>query len=593
MYIKSYTCNVRSVPMARSLCCGLYGAVPPSSETRDPAALLYGGTRRAFVRLPEPDPQLLQEIKTFAHKWVRRNLTPIYRKPKLEDYLNDIKVPEYKKKDIREGDEFYQLHKVILDKIAKWHYNTSINDWIKPKWQWNKTSCPFTRAELRLYQDFTSVGEFAKAEYYPAIKPTRGINASGGGVKSQVGPYFHEIEKQLFSLPWFIKKVPATERPDVVLKMRRPDYLTQSSDFSSFEGSFTRIVQEAIEYELYDYMFPNDNDFKLWNRTLISPRFVKNKYFRIITECCRMSGETNTSLGNGFSNLMLMLYALEKHGNKDIKGLIEGDDGLFNFRGPGVPTDFFEKLGFKVKLLKAQLNTASFCGMIFDFDNKIVMADPYYALASSGFSFSAVGASKAAVTNLTCAKGLSLMYQYAGCPLLAAWGLRMYKSGLQQSGVDDNTMKERLLKYYTTSQRIDQWERDKMLTVLKGREAVPIKHSTRLLFEQLFGMTPEYQEMLEREFVSSTGWYYSSTLIDMYNNFKHIDLEGNVSTYSAWTKYWMQLEQSDKTPVRLSTFCCDSEEICPQTSEDVYTFYRFNRIERPFQCPSIDNVTGR
>jgi len=592
MYIKVRPITVKSSPIGRSLAVGLYGVVPPTSETKDPAALLYGGSRRAFVRLPDPDPNVLQEIRTSTRKWLKLNMKPIYSEPSVEQYLSEITVPLFKKEDIRKGYEFYQQNWKILDAMARWHYTSSVNDWVPNEYQWKRSECPFSKYELRLYKRFTEVGEFAKTEFYPSIKPTRGINASGGGVKSLVGPYFHSIEHQLFALPWFIKKITTTDRVDHVLKMHKPGYSTQSSDFSSFEGSFNRIVQECIEYELYDYMFPLSSRFKLWNRTLISPRFISNKNFNIVTDTCRMSGETNTSLGNGFTNLMLMLYALNKYGNKDINGVIEGDDGLFVFKGPGVPADFFLKAGFKVKLCKTSLNTASFCGMIFDLENKVIMADPYYALAASGFSFSAVGASRSTVVSLTCAKGLSMMFQYAGCPMLAAWGNRLYKTGLSMSGLSDKVMKDKLLKYYSTSQKVDQWERTKMLAAIEGREAMPIQPGTRLLFEQLYGITPDHQSALECEFGKTTGWYYNASLIEMYRSRRMVGLDGETSTYSGWCDNWFRLVSASETPVRCLRFEPNRSSIMPVDSTSLKTLYKVDVSHTTFDVPSVPS-SGR
>lgn len=547
-------CVVKSHPVARSLVCGFYGVVPPSSDVNDPAALLYGSSKRAFVRLPEPDPKLLSELRLFTRKWLIENMKPIFEIPDLDGYLNSIHVPQYKKDDIRRGHEFYMAHHEILDAVARWHNGTSVSDWVPSSWKWIDKVCPFSASEMRLYRKFVEIVEFAKTEYYPAIKPTRGINASQGGVKSRVGPYFHRIEEELFKKHWFIKKVEVYNKIDAVLKLHKPNYSVQSSDFSSFEGSFTRIVQLNLEYELYDYMFPKDENFRIWNRTLISPRLITNKCFDLVTDPCRMSGETNTSLGNGFSNLMIMLYSLEKFGNVDINGLVEGDDGLFTFSGPGVDSKFFEKLGFKVKLLNTAINTASFCGMVFDLNNKVIMSDPFYCLASSGFSFSAVGSSKKNLNNLTCARGLSIMYQYSGCPVLAAWGLRMYKTGLEYSGHSDESMRSKLLKYYSTSQKIDQWERDKMLRALSGREQLPIAAGTRVLFSQLYGISPEMQEFLERDMTRTTGWYYNECILSLFRNRTVEGLGGEVSSYSSWCDNWFKLQECSETPTRLQVF---------------------------------------
>ncbi len=80
-----------------------------------------------------------------------------------------------------------------------------------------------------------------------------------------------------------------------------------------------------------------------------------------------MSGEMNTSLGNGFSNLMFMLYACEIQGI-ECDGIVEGDDGAFALSlKPGQKFDesIFAEMGLTIKLEKhTDLMSMSFCGIL-------------------------------------------------------------------------------------------------------------------------------------------------------------------------------------------------------------------------------------
>jgi hypothetical protein len=80
----------------------------------------------------------------------------------------------------------------------------------------------------------------------------------------------------------------------------------------------------------------------------------------------RMSGEMWTSLCNGFSNLMNVLYLAERE-NQEIDGFVEGDDGIFGMYEPFLTSEMFRELGFNIKMQYGDdLSHTSFCGNVFD-----------------------------------------------------------------------------------------------------------------------------------------------------------------------------------------------------------------------------------
>jgi len=88
-----------------------------------------------------------------------------------------------------------------------------------------------------------------------------------------------------------------------------------------------------------------------------------------------MSGEMWTSLANGFSNLMNILFIANEH-NIEVDGFIEGDDGLFGMDKAVIQEKDFEELGFRIKMnYGLSLKHTSFCGNVFDPDQmKIIVA---------------------------------------------------------------------------------------------------------------------------------------------------------------------------------------------------------------------------
>ena len=87
----------------------------------------------------------------------------------------------------------------------------------------------------------------------------------------------------------------------------------------------------------------------------------------------RMSGDICTSLGIGFSNLVMNLFVASKCG-ATIKGFVEGDDGIFVCPEGWTPNSFWiERLGFKIKMeTHTDWTRASFCGNLVSADGAVI-----------------------------------------------------------------------------------------------------------------------------------------------------------------------------------------------------------------------------
>lgn len=109
------------------------------------------------------------------------------------------------------------------------------------------------------------VKSFIKDECYPEYKHARAINSRTDEFKICVGPILQLISDRLFALPWFIKKIPIHQRPDYIYNMiYRPGKKIFTSDYTSFEASFTKMIKYHCEFLLYDYMtseLPEHEDF--------------------------------------------------------------------------------------------------------------------------------------------------------------------------------------------------------------------------------------------------------------------------------------------------------------------------------------------
>jgi hypothetical protein len=207
-----------------------------------------------------------------------------------------------------------------------------------------------------------------------------------------------------------------------------------------------------------------------------------------------MSGEMCTSLGNGFSNLMFMLFVLKDAGCYNVNGVVEGDDGLFVFDGP-IPTSLnFADIGLNIKLIVVDdLAKASFCGLVFDTTDLINIADPMKILAQTGFSTQQYVFSKSKVLRgLLKAKAFSLAYQYPGCPIISS-----FSRYLLRVLVDDYCYFKKGNSDYT-----DLLQKEAFTFWMAHSDVLSIETgmNTRMLMEQVFGISIPHQLHMESYF---------------------------------------------------------------------------------------------
>ncbi len=440
-----------------SLGCHAQGIALPHPCPQDVDTMKAGTAKRFAIRTPPVDPELLMKFRRFVKRWIHHNLTPLSpdEDVSIETWLEHCPYPAYRKKELLEL--FYS----VLDPSDPRYYKCK---------------------------------SFMKDETYPTYKHARAINSRHDYFKCRVGPIFKAIEKVVYKHPSFIKHVPVKDRAKYIFDMLFvPGAKYIATDYTAFESLFVKELMEACEFELYDYMtskLPCHAEFMdLCYGVLAGSNECQFKHFKTTVPATRMSGEMCTSLGNGFSNLMFMLFTLSENGCSDVEGVIEGDDGLFRFRGP-VPTEAqFARLGLMIKMeVHDRLETASFCGLVFDLEDKRVVTNPLEVAAAFGWTSRRYARSgNSTLKVLLRAKSLSLAYQYPGCPIiqsLAHYGLRMTR-GIQ-------------VKRVLEGHGLNMWERDQLSEAVRhGHTWVEVGQRTRLLVEELYGVTLEEQRRIE------------------------------------------------------------------------------------------------
>jgi len=446
----------------------LDGCCLPAPDPSHPESLILGVQKRFGYKPPTPEPKLLQELREFVLDFCRENLVPL--KPDSDTT------------------------------VERWLANTGYEAWRKEELlDINKNEeNPFDPRHAH-------VKSFQKEEQYDEYKYPRAINARTDFFKTLVGPIFKLIEEEVFKLPWFIKKTPRHEWAAKIMETLDPNATIVATDYTAFEAHFIKTIMENIEFVMYDYMtqhLPEGNDFRhLVHEVLAGRNVCKFKYFTLNVLAVRMSGEMCTSLGNGFANLMLFMFACKKSGATDLRGFVEGDDGLFSLRGQCPRPELFARLGFTIKLaIHARISTASFCGMVFDEEDKINVTNPIKVLAKLGICSSAyVRARDSKLKTLLKAKALSNAAQYPQCPIVIAatrWVVRCLKH------ID--------LRPYFASKNVNDYEKSLVREALNNygklesliNSPVPIK--TRLLVEDLYDIPVDVQVRME-------GWFDKQT----------------------------------------------------------------------------------
>jgi len=446
-----------------------FGACLPHPDT-DSVSMKAGVQYRFAGEVPEADDHELQLIMEFTDKWLRKHMVPLEPDHDVDFYkwIESRPYPQWRKKELIEA---YESVVNILDETNR-----------------KKAFCQFIHG---------LVNSFGKDEVYPEYKYPRAINSRCDEFKCFTGPIFAAISEQLFSLPWFIKHVPLPDRPDYLFQMlHKPGASYMTSDFSYFEAHFVEKVMYHIERRLYVYMtarmIAGVIFMALVDLIIMGNNECSFKWFRVETLAKRMSGEMNTSLGNGFTNFILMKYMAKKFKVRKFVGVFEGDDGACSGFGKWPQKEDFAKLGFTVKLEEHEnINTMSFCGMIFDPDDRNIITNPIEALVNFGWTSERyLYSSDRKKSILLRAKSYSMLYEYPGCPILrnlALYGLRV----TQYCSI------AKLMKHAYT---VNEYEREMLITAITKPTHVDkqIGMNTRYLVEELYGVTVSEQIRIEK-----------------------------------------------------------------------------------------------
>jgi len=354
----------------------------------------------------------------------------------------------------------------------------------------------------------TYVATHTKLEFYTEPKFYRGIYARSDRFKASYGPLISSIEDVVYKLQYFIKSVPVTQRPKYIHEFFGEDDV-YSNDHSAYESSNNPYMMNSVLRPIYEHIASSHLDLvNDYMNALTSEQYIKATEYTAKTFGRRMSGEMDTSLGNGLVNLATIMYVLWSHGAKldDIKVIVEGDDSLFKVV-PGVCEMDFKDLGFSPKLeCVGKCYQASFCGMIFTPKDYVNISDPIKALLKLGWCDAKyIDASQRVLDELYRSKLMCAMVQYYQCPVIYPY---LYKEFMRIGPGKTRTLGfwyDEIIKQFTT---IDVSKPPKILstTRIHMEEQFGITVASQLAFEQsktldlcsFFNVNPKYIDAAQK-----------------------------------------------------------------------------------------------
>lgn len=354
-------------------------------DTRHGPTLLEGSKARFARNPPKPKSGMIRRFKRFVERQVVEMFEPLPADA-------DVSVSTW----LKNNDNYSEARKAEL--LLRWNESEGQVDAL----------------------DLQEVDLFTKTETYMAYKHARGINSRSDVAKCLFGPYFALIEEEVYKNAAFIKHIPVCQRPKYIMDMlgHFPGPFLET-DYTAFESHFTPEIMSACEMVLYKHMLQNFPEmYSIIKRVMTGVNRCKARTFVMHLLGRRMSGEMCTSLGNGFSNLMLMKFAVHVKGG-EVVGVVEGDDGLFHSTVPVTSQDFLD-LGFLIKILEHRdLLRSSFCGLVMSSDGA-TMTDPWKTLLNFGWTHSRMmNGGRRVLMELLRAKALSLAYEHPQCPILS------------------------------------------------------------------------------------------------------------------------------------------------------------------------------
>lgn len=349
-----------------------------------------------------------------------------------------------------------------------------------------------------------TINSFIKSEFYNELKECRIINSRSDWFKAFIGPYIKQVEKIIYD-EHFIKHKTPREVAQIMEYVAEGYDLFYETDYSSFEGSFTLDFMKRVELKMFKHVlmhYPEAVSMIEKSYNVNNVHYRGDPRYACEFEGSRMSGEMWTSLCNGFTNMLLVLFMLKKSDSMG-KFLVEGDDGFIACTRE-LDFNIAKRLGFSLKIEATLDHThVKFCSLS-TCEGRIV-PDIRRVLSHYGV-INDIQRTKLFVSNshrgqrqlrqLMKSKAHSLLATSAGIPILqelALQQLRCYEHDILNP------------KYF------DYWESE-FYDLYKTQQAVPITSTMRRFVEENFDISVRDQLEIERAIRKCTAPNYDIIL---------------------------------------------------------------------------------
>lgn len=239
-----------------------------------------------------------------------------------------------------------------------------------------------------------------------------------------------------------------------------------------------------------------------------------------------MSGEMNTSLGNGITNYLILRFLCHLKGDDNPGIGVEGDDGIIGTHVELTQADF-ARVGLTCQLVSHDdVSTSSFCGIQFDFENEVNITDPIKVILKTPLvNRKYLGAGQKVVCGLLKSKALSLLWQYPGAPIISVYARRLFE----------------LVKHFDLYFNEEEFRDYHFKGLDIKNENYPwkeIKLSTRFLMSKLYNI--DLQEQYELE-----DYFSNLDLVPMYSH-PIIDKFITKTQRDFFERFHLELDQNEK-----------------------------------------------
>lgn len=468
------------------------------------SSMLAAHFKRACVVLPHADDQIWVRFRRFVKSQIRQRVCPlpfdipleynadlVPSKTTLEYWLDHANMP-LKKKD---------QYRAIWSELSSGKYTKDVRS-------------------LRFWRTKT----FGKDEFYDTYKYPRNIQPRDMAANLVLGPIMSAIESSLFHgdphrehpdyrkpnprNPEFVKCLPMADRPRYLEDKLSGCTTYYGTDASAFECQMRKDVQLDCELPMIAAHLAyhlSARDTVEWLYKNIFALDHHGQYgivdgFKLPLLDMRCSGDMQTSLGNGWNNLMFLEFCfanVAKCARDQLRLVVEGDDGLVGVNKVLSHDDLktaFESLGLSYKFdTYRSVGEAKFCKMVFA-SNCSLLRDFRSVICRTGWiPRRYMRSSNNVILGLLHLRALSMLHSHQHCPVLTKWAMRLCH--LTQAA---KTTAFKILRHERNTYLRDQYYRD--LSRSLDADVGEIDLETRMMYAREFSISVLDQLYLERKF---------------------------------------------------------------------------------------------